>query len=158
MSRGLLTLAILGCAAGCARERWRNADLQLDVMAPLPDLAAQVRLCVVAGPARTLGAGPDRYALPGLVAGQAAVLTVDLLAPASADTGADGAENALVLARVEEVTLSGEVPWQEAPLTIFADTAAELQACTGCPPACEEAGPGAGAEEESWLLAVRFQS
>jgi hypothetical protein len=155
VTHSLWTVALLACMTGCARELWRNADLQLDVQTPLPSLAEQVRLCVAGGPARTQGAGPARYALPGLVAGQPVALTVDLLASAPEDSGAEGVA---VLARAKGVILTAEDPWQEVPLTIFADTAADLQPCEACPPACEEEGPGAGAEEESWLLAVRFAS
>lgn len=155
MIRGPCTVALSACLAGCARETWRNADLQVDVLAPLAPLAEQVRLCVAGGPARTQGAGPERYALPGLMAGQPVALTVDLLAAVDPDSGAP---HRVVLARAEGVTLTAQDPWQEVPLTFFADTDADLQACGVCPPACEEEGAGAGDEEESWLLAVRFQS
>jgi hypothetical protein len=150
------SFAVALCAgSACTRETWRNADLQVDVRAPLPALAEQVRLCVADGPARTLGAGPDRYALPGLRAQEPATLTADLLARASEDTASGPA---VVLARVEGVTLTADRPYQEADLSIFVETADGLLSCDACPPACEPEGPSAGAQEETWLLTVRFQS
>jgi hypothetical protein len=154
----LAVLALAGCPAA---EGYRNADLQVDILGALPEDATRVRTCVDGAGSRTEGAGPDRYAVPGLPTVRAAVVTVDVLAartgtgPWEEDTGGDAVQ---VIARAGPVTVDAEVPWQETPLASFLADGQDAGAdCPDCPGACEATGAFAGEEEESWLLAVRFR-
>jgi hypothetical protein len=132
---------------GCARESYQNADLQLEVEAPLPEGARSVRLCVEGVGTRSLGAAGSRYAMHGLPEDQPAVVTVDVLTAASPD--ADDAE-AHLLARAGPLRLDEASPLAEAPLTFYDDTTGDAP-----PPFCggEDSIHHA---EDTWLLAVRF--
>ena len=55
------------------------------------------------------------------------------------------------------VSLSGSQPWLQAELEVFADSDAAAQACVDCPQPCRTDSNAAETEEESWLLAARFQ-
>lgn len=142
--RGLPLLVPLALA--CGQGAWRNADLQLDVRGALPPEAERVRICVEGAGMRTLEAGPDRYAFPELPADRSAVVIVDALVeddPWNPDTGD---EALAVVARAGPARLDGDVPWREVVLVPEATSAP----CT--------ASAVAEAEEESWLLAVRFMA
>ena len=139
--------AILLCVtlAACSRETWRNADLQLDISKPLPAAATQVRLCVQDVGSRTLGAGGDRYAIPGLPTGGDLQLTVDVLQEGAAvDTGVEFS----TIARAGPVTLGASQKYTESALDESLDSIDSVP-CT--------AGEGFAQEgETTWLLAVRF--
>lgn len=144
--------------AACTREEWRNADLQLEVPSPLPAQADQVRLCVDGVRHRTVGAGGERYALPGLPASQDALVTVDVLvAPADAESADTGSAEALCVARAGPVTLGAARPWAEAELAVFTE-GGDDESCPACPEPCTSLAAGENAEEDTWLLAVRFAS
>ncbi len=150
----LLLAGVLAGATGCpTAEEWRNADLQLDVRADLPEDAARVRICVAGTGSRTQGAGPDAYAVPGIPTDRPAVVTVDVLAP-SGDAEDTGSGEDRVLARAGPIALDAATPWREAPLEVFGEADG---ACPACPEACAPTGAFAPAEAASWLLAVRFR-
>jgi hypothetical protein len=150
----LLIVAVLLCA--CAREEYRNADLQLDILAPLPAHADRIRICVEGVRSRTMGAGGARYALPGLPEGSPAAVQVDALV--ELDGGSDsGLVELITVARSVQVTLSNEEPWLETELEVFAHSLEQAQACQGCPAPCGTTTTAAETEEESWLLTARFQ-
>jgi len=151
-------LAATGCPAA---EEWRNADLQVDVRADLPDGAARVRICVDGAGSRTQGAGPVAYAVPGVPMDGPAVVTADVLAvrtgtgPWDEDTGGAGYQ---VMARGGPVTLDAATPWAEVALEAFVAEGADPEAdCPECPAPCTTSGAFADDEEDSWLLAVRFR-
>ncbi len=156
MGRVARQLALLALPlVGCTREAYRNADLQLDILAGLPEGAEQVRICAEGLRSRTVGAGGERYALPGLPLGEPAAVTVDLLvALEDADTGGDGL---VTIARSVPVEFSEQQPYLVTELEQYADSAEQAQACASCPTPCETATSAAENQEESWLLAVRFE-
>jgi len=154
---GLAWAAVLLWASACGRETYRNADLQLDILAPLPAAADQVRGCIGAVGARTVGAGGPLYAIPGLPAQQAAAVTVDVLVPR--DDATDSAEwGVITIARSAQVTLDADTPFRETELEVFAASAEQAQLCDDCPEPCTTSGSFGDEEEETWLLAVRFES
>ena len=67
---------------GCAREEYRNADLQIDILAAQPGHADRIRICVDGVRTRTVGAGGGRYAVPGLKVDSAVTVSVDVLVEA----------------------------------------------------------------------------
>ncbi len=143
---------------GCTREEYRNADLQLDILAPQPSWADRVRICAEGVLTRTMGAGDGSYALPGLPADRpvtvAVQLLVDPLGEGTDDTGHDGP---LLAGSTAWVGLSGDTPWLEADLELFAHSAQAARDCVECPPPCQTENYPAASEEESWLLVTRFQ-
>ena len=69
---------------GCARETYDVADLQIDVGAPLPAAAETLRLCVSDHGTLERGAGNGRMAFPGIRAGEAVDVTIDVYDDAGA--------------------------------------------------------------------------
>lgn len=153
---GPLLLIALLLLSSCTREEYRNADLQLDILGALPAHADRVRICVEDLRSRTVGAGGDRYAVPGLPSGEPATVVVDALVE-GAGAEDSGLVELITVARSAQVTLSADVPWLETELEVFADSTEQAQACVDCPTACGTTATAAETEEESWLLTVRFQ-
>lgn len=56
-------------AGGCSREDYDPGDWQVDVLAPLPEGAEYLRVCVEGAPVTELGAGNGRAAVPALAPG-----------------------------------------------------------------------------------------
>jgi hypothetical protein len=152
--RGLPLILLL---FGCAREEYRNADLQLDILAPQPAWADRVRVCVEGVRARTFGAGAGRYAVPGLPVGELAEVTVQVIVEAQDPAGETGLEQLIAAGSTARVSLSESTPWLETELELYAHSAQEALDCTGCPEPCHTDTQAAESEEESWLLATRFQ-
>ena len=119
--------------AACASEAYDVADLQLDVAAPLPAGAETMRLCVADQGALERGAGNGRMAFPGLRTG--GTVTV---------SGEVHDADAAVLATFGPVDLDADTPWTTTPLL------------EGGEP-CRADGTLAADDEDSWLLAVRFE-
>ena len=118
---------------GCARETYNPADLQIDVTAPLPADAENLRMCVSEHGDLTIGAGNGRMAFTGIRADTDVVVTLDV-------TDADG------------VLLASLAPTELGPDTRYT-TAALLE-----PQApCEADGEIAEAGADTWLLALRFE-
>jgi hypothetical protein len=151
----LLLPAALLLLGACTREQYRNADLQLDILGALPSHADRVRICVEDLRSRTVGAGGDRYAVPGLPVGEPATVIVDALV--EREGGDSGLLDLITVARSTQVTFTGDDPWLETELEVFADDAEQAWACNGCPTPCGVTATAAETEEESWLLTVRFQ-
>jgi hypothetical protein len=128
-------LAAFGAAAlgGCARETYDVADLQLDVAAPLPAGAEVIRVCVSDHGTLERGAGNGRVPFPGLRAGEAVEVRLDVY-------DADG----VLLASAGPAPLDGESPYGTTPLL-----------APGTP--CVANGALAREDAESWLLALRFE-
>ena len=155
-SQGLALIALL-VHAGCAREEYRNADLQLDIRAIQPAIADRVRLCVEGVRTRTVGAGGGRYAVTGLPMGQPAVVAVDVLVEAQGGTTDDrGLEELITVASTGWVSMSASQTWLEAELELYAESEQAAQDCADCPQPCTTSTNAAETEEESWLLAARF--
>ncbi len=161
----LLPMAPLPLLMGftaCRLPEYSNADLQLDITAALPVQATQVRICVRESGTRTLGAGGDRYAMPGLPPATAATVTVDLLYSTSttADSSTQDYSGAIVLARAGPATLDSANSYLVVALEYFsADTGLQLATdyeCPQCPATCTAESTTQTTEEDSWLLAVRF--
>lgn len=150
-----LPLALL--LTHCAREEYRNADLQLDIDAPLPAVADRVRICSEGVRSRTMGAGGERYALPGLPMDQPAEVVVDVLAEID-DAGQDdtGGDALISVARTVRVTLGASEPYLHTTLETFATTDEEIETCEACLEPCRTS-TAAPTEEDSWLLTVRFE-
>lgn len=153
--RRVAALLVLLVAA-CDREDYHNAELQLDVDAPLPDDAGSVRICVAEAGVRTVGAAGSRYSIPAIPTGRPAVLVVDVLQEVMEDTAAAGDFH--VLARVGPVTLDTTRPYALEPLLEAGGTlvdAGDLEAAPLLQP-CVATGTFAEEEEDAWLIAVRF--
>lgn len=118
----------------CATPDYRAADLQLDVGAPLPEGAEQLRVCVEGWGVYEVGAGNGRAAVTGLAVGAEYAVTVDVL-----DT------YGVRLATAGPATLDGEAPYALTPLV------------EGGGPACEADGAPVTDDQDSWLLTVRFE-
>ncbi len=157
MSSARLALIALLTLAGCTREEYRNADLQLDILDIQPAYAERIRVCVEGVRSRTMGAGGGRYALPGLPPDRLAEVTVDVLVEIGTDTQDDTGLDALVtVASTGRVSLSADEPWRQVELEHFADGADAAQDCSECPEPCRTNTNAAPTEEDSWLLATRF--
>ena len=157
MSTTRLTLIALLVTTGCTREAYRNADLQLDILAGQPDYADRIRICVEGVRTRTLGAGGGRYAVPGLPVGPEASVTVDVLVESLEATSDDsGLELLVTVASTGRVNLTEQEPWLQAELEHFVDSAQAAQTCDDCPEPCSTSTNAAEITEESWLLAARF--
>ncbi len=141
----------IGCLAACTAEEYRNADLQLDILAALPSAGEQVRICVEGVGSHSVGAGGDRYGFAGVPISEQVQVTADVLVQEGDDSGLP---TMLAIARATDVALSAEFPYREVELEIFSSDGA--LPCASCPVACDPEGSIAGEEEESWLLAVRF--
>lgn len=139
-------------AVACGREEWRNADLQLDIDAPVPTGTGEVRVCVQGQGIRTVGAAGDLYAVPGLVAGGDVSVTVDALSLSGEGAG-------VVLGRCGPVDLGPGTPWRREPWMTWGDSTQDTSdtgALVPAPEPCTASGSFAPDEEDSWLLAVRF--
>ncbi len=150
-------IAVLGLVSACSHEDYRNADLQLDILAPLPSAAERVRICVEGARSRTAGAGGERYALPGLTVGQDAPVTVDVLVVDPATQDDTALVSLITIARSRAVTLTSDQPYLSTELDVYADSADDAMACSDCPQACGTVIDAADPEDESWLLTARFQ-
>jgi hypothetical protein len=117
---------------GCASEAYDVADLQIDVDAPLPADAETLRICVAEHGALERGAGNGRMAFPGLRVGETVTVSGEV-------HDADAA----VIASFGPVDVDADAPWTTTPLLPAASP-------------CRAEGALAGADEESWLLAIRF--
>jgi hypothetical protein len=145
-------------ASGCTREEYRNADLQLDILAPLPEHADQLRICVEGSRSRTVGAGGSRYALPGLPAGEPAEVVVDVLVERDGASAADTGQGMLSsIARSLRVTLSPDAPYGSTSLEIFAHSEEDIASCDACLEPCRGGATAAQDQEETWLLTARFE-
>lgn len=132
MRRALPVAAAL-LVAGCAREAYDVADLQLDVDAPLPDGAEKLHVCVDGAGELERGAGNGRVAFTGLPEGVPAVVRLEVY-------DVDG----VMLAAAGPVTLDADAPYATTPLLDPGDR-------------CVDAGDDRAPEDApSWLLAVRF--
>lgn len=130
--RWALGLLGLGCAAGCGEPDYRVADLQLDLVGPLPLDAEFVRICVGGVGQRVVGYRlRGSFSYPGLPAGVPVDVAVDLL-------DADG-----------EVLAQGQAP------ALAGYTEGVLSECLACEP-CEASGSAAEPGDPDWLLAVRL--
>lgn len=117
-------------ALACSPVSYRDADLVLDVAGAVPDDADVVTICVADVGAESFGARIDgRFALTGLPAGQALDVTVDVVRDQAVVSRAEG-------------TLDDYLAVQAAD-------------CEDCVP-CDEDDAFATAQEETWVLAVRF--
>ena len=131
VGRGVAGLLL--AVAACARTDYEPVDVQVDVEAPLPEDAAQVRLCVEGGVARTFGAADGIFALTGVRPEPVPVLEVQAMDGEDAILGAAG-----------PVTLDTgytSVPWA---------------ACDSCEPCIGGGDPAP--EETAWVVGVRFRS
>ncbi len=136
MSRsGLGALKVLAgavLASACARETYDVADLQIDVEAPLPTDAETLHICVSGVGELEQGAGNGRAAFPGLRAGEAVDVSVDVFD-----------EGGTLLASAGPIRLDDATPYVATPL---------LDPAVPC-----VANGGVAAEgTDSWLLALRF--
>ena len=118
---------------GCARETYDVADLQLDVTAALPAGAELIRVCVSDHGTLERGAGNGRVPFPGLRAGEAVHVALDVY-------DADGA----LIASAGPAPLDEESPYATTPLL-----------APGTP--CVANGALAREGADSWLLALRFE-
>jgi len=149
--------AALLVLTACTRETYRNADLQLDILAPQPAFADRVRVCVEGVRTRTVGAGDGRYAVPGLPSGVPAEITVQVLVEADAGEMDDtGTEALIAVASTGRVSLTEQDPWLEVELEHFAHSDTEAQACDSCPEPCRTTTTATPEDDDSWLLATRF--
>lgn len=125
--------ALVAALLGCSPVDYRDADLQLDLPGQVPTQAEQVRVCVSGVGQQTFGARMSGlFAVTGLPAGQPVDVTVDVL------------EQGLVVVQgrtseLVDYALASRTECDEA----------------GCTP-CTEQGSFASAEEETWVLALRF--
>lgn len=124
-----MLLALLACA----RETYDVADLQIDVEAPVPADAETLRVCVSDHGTLERGAGNGRMAFPGLRAGEAVTVWLDVYDDAGA-----------LLAVAGPAELSADAPYTTTALL---------------PPGepCEAGGALAAEGADSWLLALRFE-
>jgi hypothetical protein len=125
--------ALAALLLACSPVDYRDADLQLDLPGQVPAQAEQVRVCIGGVGEQTFGARMNGlFAVTGLPAGQAVDVTVDVL------------EQDLVI-------VQGAVQ----ALTDYAvGTRIECDE-QGCTP-CAEPVSFATAEEDTWVLALRF--
>lgn len=119
--------------AGCARETYDVADLQVDVTAPLPADAETLRLCVTGVGTMETGAGNGRAAFTGIPADVPVELSLTVLDAAGGVLGGAG-----------PVTVDAAAPYATTP---FRD---------GAEPACAAEGERVAEGEPDQLLAVRF--
>lgn len=119
--------------AGCARETYDVADLQVDVTAPLPADAETLRLCVTGVGAMETGAGNGRAAFTGIPAAIPVEFALTVLD-----------EEGGVLGGAGPVTVDASDPYATTPFR------------EGAEPACTAEGERAAEGEPDQLLAVRF--
>ena len=130
-----------GCLAavvltGCDGSPGTSVDWQLDVLAPLPTDAAQVRICVTDGVFGTFGAAAGTYAITGLFVDESVEVTVNAL-------DLDGG----VLGFAGPVELT-----EEYNIVDFNSTGCETGSCG----LCESSGKMPEEGEPSRVLGVRF--
>ena len=112
---------------------YRDADLQLDLPGLVPDQAEQVRVCIAGVGEQSFGARMNGlFAVTGLPAGEPVDVTVDVV------------EQELVTVRGQAEQLS------DYQLGSREDCPEE-----GCEP-CTEQDRFAPAQEDTWVLALRF--
>ena len=116
----------------CARTEHVPVDVQVDVLAPLPDDAAWVRLCVTDGVDARFAATDGRFALTGLFPAGPHEVTADVL---------DASEAVFVRA--------GPVLVEDGYATVG------LDACDACTP-CAGSGDRPPEGQPSWVLGLRF--
>lgn len=135
MIRGALVATQIFTIAlgGCARETYDVADLQLDVSAALPADAEVIRVCVSDHGTLERGAGNGRVPFPGLRAGEAVHVSLDIY----------DADEALI-ASAGPAPLDAAGPYGTTPLL-----------APGTP--CVANGALAREDADSWLLALRFE-
>lgn len=118
--------------SGCGRETYDVADLQLDVLAALPSEAELIRVCVSDHGTLERGAGNGRVPFPGLRAGEAVLVSLDIY-------DGDGA----FIASAGPAPLDAAAPYGTTPLL-------------GPAAPCVANGALAREGADSWLLALRF--
>lgn len=119
--------------AACARETYDVADLQVDVTAPLPAAAENLRMCVSEHGDLRVGAGNGRMAFTGIRADTQVVVTLDVL-------DEDGA----LIASMAPASLGPDVRYTTTALLDPAEP-------------CTAEGDIAEAGADTWLLALRFE-
>lgn len=143
----VLILPSLWCPlTGCARESYQNADLQIEVDASLPLDAEHLHVCVEGVGTRTVGASGTLYAMHGLPPEQEVVVTVDVLGGAGEPELT--VEQELLLARAGPLTLQpDQIVWH-----VGLDKVPPQDPLEPC-----QAVATSEKQEETWLLAIRFQ-
>lgn len=122
---------MIGLLLACSTVSYRDADLVLDVLGPVPDDADTVRVCVTNVGEVSYGARIDgRFAMTALPADQPVDVRVDVL-------------------QGDEVVQTAAID------ALDGYGVAEPQACEGCAP-CQEPDAFASEGEDTWVLAVRF--
>lgn len=127
-----LPFLVLSAVLACNSVDYRTVDLQVDVIGPVPVDAETLHMCVVGSGELSEGAGNGRVLFAGLHADQPASITIAFVD-----------ETGHVIGGAGPLNLDDGTPWAE----VEQDQRDED---------CTDEGIPAAADEESWVLGVRF--